>query len=200
MSLFVRKLNNMRLVVGLGNPGKEYEKSKHNIGYICLDAFAKANNIKFSRSIKFHGEIIQLKTAILLKPRTFMNNSGLAVLAVADYFHIEPENILVFSDDLDLPFAKLRLREKGGAGGHNGLRSIIEYLNTGDFRRCRIGIDRDENQDVINYVLGKFSKAQSQEIASLTIVTNDIITQYINEIDFDTIMNNHNGQNTVKNT
>ncbi|MDD3842174.1 MAG: aminoacyl-tRNA hydrolase [Candidatus Izemoplasmatales bacterium] len=192
MLSFVRKPNNMRLVVGLGNPGKEYEKSKHNIGYICLDAYAKTNCLKFSRSIKFHGEIVRLPNAILLKPRTFMNNSGQSVRAVADYFQIVPKDVFVFSDDLDLPFAKIRLREKGSAGGHNGLKSIIEQLNTDEFKRCRIGIDRDEDQDVVNYVLGEFTKPQRKELDALTILTTEIITQYINNDDFDLIMNNHN--------
>jgi PTH1 family peptidyl-tRNA hydrolase len=183
----------MRLVVGLGNPGKEYEKSKHNIGFICLDAYAKTNRLKFTKSIKFQGEIVKLPEAVLLKPRTFMNNSGLSVLAAVKHFGVEPADILVISDDLDLPFGKIRLREHGSAGGHNGLKSIIDHLQTQEFKRCRIGIDREENKEVIDYVLGDFSKEQRKEIeASLIISTNDIIDVFLKGEVFDTIMNGHN--------
>jgi PTH1 family peptidyl-tRNA hydrolase len=182
----------MRLVVGLGNPGKEYENSKHNIGFICLDAFAKANRLKFAKSIKFKGEIVKLQDAILLKPRTFMNLSGLSVSAVAGYFGIASEDLLVFSDDLDLPFGKLRLREHGSAGGHNGLKSIIEHLHTEEFKRCRVGIDRDEDKDVVDYVLGEFSKEQKKALEALTIDTNEIITSFLSGKTFDSIMNGYN--------
>ena len=182
----------MRLVVGLGNPGKEYENSKHNIGFICLDAYAKAKRLKFARSIKFHGEIVKLQDAILLKPRTFMNNSGLSVSAVASYFGVDSSDILVFSDDLDLPFAKIRLRERGSAGGHNGLKSIIEHLHSEEFKRCRIGIDRDSGKDVVDYVLGDFSKEQRKSLEGLTAETNDIVDSFLEGKTFDSIMNAHN--------
>jgi PTH1 family peptidyl-tRNA hydrolase len=182
----------MKLVVGLGNPGKEYKDSKHNIGFICLDAYAKTNRLKFVKSVKFQGELIKLQDAILLKPRTFMNNSGISVAAVCAYYGIAPSEILVFSDDLDLPFSKLRLREHGSAGGHNGLKSIIDHLHTNEFKRCRIGIDRDERKDVIDYVLEDFSKAQKKALEDLTISTSAIIEAFLKDVDFDTIMNDHN--------
>lgn len=184
----------MRMVVGLGNPGKEYENSKHNIGFICLDAYAKANRLKFSRSIKFHGEFVKLQNAVLLKPRTFMNNSGLSVAAVAGYFGIPTADILVISDDLDLPFSKIRLREHGSAGGHNGLKSIIEHLHSEEFKRCRVGIDRDEGKDVIDYVLGAFTKEQREILDGLVIETNDIIDSFLQGTIFDSIMNAHNAK------
>jgi len=184
----------MRLVVGLGNPGKEYENSKHNIGFICLDAYAKTKRLKFTRSIKFHGEIAKLQDAILLKPRTFMNNSGLSVGTVAGYFGIGSSDILVLSDDLDLPFAKIRLRERGSAGGHNGLKSVIEHLHTEEFKRCRIGIDRDSEKDVVDYVLGDFSKEQRKILEGLVVETDDIIESFLEEKTFDAIMNAHNAK------
>lgn len=184
----------MRLVVGLGNPGKEYEISKHNIGFICLDAYAKANRLKFTKSIKWKGEVVKLPDAILLKPRTFMNNSGLSVAAVAGYFGVVSTDILVISDDLDLPFGKLRLRERGSAGGHNGLKSLIEHLHTEEFKRCRIGIDRDERKDVVDYVLGDFSKEQRKALDALVVETNDIIESFIRGLPYDSIMNAHNGK------
>jgi len=194
MSSSDRKPDKMRLVVGLGNPGKEYEKSKHNIGFICLDAYAKAHRLKFARHVKFHGEIVQLPAGILLKPRTFMNNSGLAVQATAAYFGIIPADILVISDDLDLPFPKIRLRERGSAGGHNGLKSIIGQLGSNEFNRCRIGIDRDEGKDVVDYVLGDFTKEQKAALETVAASTNDIIDRFLQGELFDTIMNQHNGK------
>jgi len=182
----------MRLLVGLGNPGKEYEKSKHNIGFLCLDAYAKTNRLKFTKSIKFHGEIVKLPDAILLKPRTFMNNSGRAVQAAAGYFGVAPADILVVSDDLDLPFGKIRLRERGSAGGHNGLKSILEHLHTDEFKRCRIGIDREEGKEVVDYVLGDLSKEQKNLLENLYIETNAIMEDFLRGVDFDLIMNAHN--------
>jgi PTH1 family peptidyl-tRNA hydrolase len=184
----------MRLVVGLGNPGKEYEKSKHNIGFICLDAYAKANRLKFARHVKFHGEIVQLPEGILLKPRTFMNNSGQSVRSVAAYFAIATPDILIISDDLDLPFPKIRLRERGSAGGHNGLKSIIEQLGTDEFKRCRIGIDRDEGKEVVDYVLSDLSKEQKKALETVCASTNDIIDRFLHGETFDAIMNQHNGK------
>ncbi|MCK7485598.1 MAG: aminoacyl-tRNA hydrolase [Bacillus subtilis] len=118
----------MRLIVGLGNPGKTYQWSKHNMGFLCLDAYAKAHNLTFAKEAKFLGEIVKGETFVLLKPRTFMNLSGQSVRAVADYFKIAPADILVVSDDMDIPLFKIRIREQGSAGGHNGLKSIIEHL------------------------------------------------------------------------
>ena len=181
----------MRLIVGLGNPGKEYAKSKHNIGFMALDAYAKVHNLTFTKEIKFHGEVVKLPNAVLLKPKTFMNNSGISVRAVQQFFDIPTNEILVISDDLDLPFAKLRLREKGSAGGHNGLKSIIEQIGDSTFNRMRIGIDRDD-KDVVNYVLGKLSKEQKKAMDDLLIVTNNIIDDYLSGVSFDTLMNTYN--------
>lgn len=182
----------MRLIVGLGNPGKEYAKSKHNVGFMVLDSYAKLNNLKFVKETKFQGELIKLSDAVLLKPRTFMNNSGVSVRAVAQFFQIAPEDILIVSDDLDLPFAKLRLREKGSAGGHNGLKSVIEYLGSSNFNRLRIGIDRDSDKEVVDYVLGKLSKEQSKILDDVLIETNNIVDSFIKGELYDTLMNTYN--------
>jgi PTH1 family peptidyl-tRNA hydrolase len=123
-----------------------------------------------------------------------MNNSGLSVAAVAGYFGVASSDILVISDDLDLPFGKLRLRERGSAGGHNGLKSLIEHLHTDEFKRCRIGIDRDDRKEVVDYVLGDFSKEQRKMLETLVIETNDIIEAFLRGNTFDSIMNAHNGK------
>jgi len=182
----------MKLIVGLGNPGKEYAKSKHNIGYMVLSSFAAASHLSFTRSIKFHGDIAKTQDAILLKPRTFMNLSGIAVRAVAEYYSIKNEDILVVSDDLDLPFLQIRLREKGSAGGHNGLKSVIEHLQGNDFKRLRIGIGRDERQDVVDYVLDGFSRSQAKDLDDFMITTSQILANFLTSEPFDEIMSRYN--------
>ncbi|MFH0993433.1 MAG: aminoacyl-tRNA hydrolase [bacterium] len=182
----------MKLVVGLGNPGKEYAKSKHNIGFMVLSSYAAANKLSFTKSIKFHGELVKLSDAVLLKPKTFMNNSGLAVRAVAAYYGIKNEDILVISDDLDLPFQKIRLRERGSAGGHNGLKSIIDHLQNNEFKRLRIGIGRDDGQEVVDYVLDGFTKAQTKELSDLMITGAQIIAAFLADDSFDAIMTRFN--------
>lgn len=182
----------MKLIVGLGNPGKEYAKSKHNIGYMVLSSFAAAEHISFTKSIKFHGEIAKTQDAVLLKPRTFMNLSGNSVRAVAEFYGIKNNDILVVSDDLDLPFLQIRMREQGSAGGHNGLKSIIEHLHANDFKRLRIGIGRDDRQDVVDYVLDGFSKSQQKELNDFLIVTSQILALYLTSESFDNIMSRFN--------
>lgn len=181
-----------RLVVGLGNPGKKYEKSKHNVGFICLDAYAKMKKLKFSKESKFQGEVLQDNQTILLKPKTFMNLSGNSVKLVQEFYKIPNENILVISDDVDLPLAKIRLREKGGSGGHNGLKSIISQLGDGDFKRCRIGIDRKDSVETKDHVLSNFSKQEMKTLDEMTITTNQIIENFVSEQDFNRIMNQFN--------
>lgn len=181
-----------RLVVGLGNPGKAYEKSKHNIGFICLDHFAKANKVHFKKEQKFLGEVLMVGKDLLLKPKTYMNLSGNSVKLIADYYKIDVEDILVISDDLDLPFAKVRLREKGGAGGHNGLKSIMNNMGSDAFKRCRIGIDRDEDVDAKDQVLSKFSKKELKELDDLAITISQMIDDFFSGVPFSNIMNKYN--------
>lgn len=181
------------LVVGLGNPGRPYAKSKHNIGFMCLDAYAQMKQLKFAKESKFFGEIAALGSALFLKPKTFMNLSGNAVKAVSDFFEIDPAHILVISDDIDLPMKKLRLREKGGSGGHNGLKSIIAQLGSEAFKRCRIGIDRNPDVDPKEHVLSDLSKKERIELETVFALTNQIIDDFISGVDFDLTMNRFNG-------
>lgn len=151
----------MKLIVGLGNPGKEYEKTRHNVGFMVMDRLADILNVSISIS-KFKGEYVKLKykgeDVILLKPMTYMNNSGESVIQVMNYFKIDVEDILVVYDDMDMPVGKLRLRESGSAGGHNGVKSIIAHVGTQKFQRIRVGIDKHPRIKVIDYVLGHFQK------------------------------------------
>lgn len=182
----------MKLIVGLGNPGKKYKDTKHNIGFMTLDSYAAANKIKYKKSIKFISEIATTNKAILIKPKTYMNNSGLSVRKVMDYYNIDPEDVLIVFDDLNLPFSKIRLRKTGSAGGHNGIKSIITHLSTQGFKRLRIGIGRNSNKDMKIDVLSRFSNDELKNIAELNIITTNIIDDFVAEKDFDIIMNNYN--------
>jgi len=152
-----------RLVIGLGNPGRKYAGNRHNVGFQCLDRLAAAWGLSFSRrkhkALLAEGEIAGLKV-ILAKPQTFMNLSGQAVERLAHFYRLPPENILVIYDDLDLPLGKIRLRPKGGSGGHKGMKSIIEHLGTQNFPRLRVGIGRPTHGDPVDYVLSDFAPDQ----------------------------------------
>lgn len=153
------------LVVGLGNPGDEYATHRHNIGFMVVDALARAHGLSFSRQKRAKARVAEgrfLGRAVLLaKPQTFMNLSGKAVSRLSRTYEIPPERIMVVYDDLDLPLGRLRLRPEGGSGGHKGMRSIIDLLGTQSFPRLRVGIDRpSDNMDPADYVLRPFDVEQ----------------------------------------
>lgn len=151
----------MRLIVGLGNPGKEYEKTRHNAGFCVMDAIAEECNASLTTK-KFKALIdtimVQGEKVILMKPQTYMNLSGEAVIQAMNFYNLEPKDIIVIYDDMALPVGKIRLREKGSAGGQNGMKNIIQHLHTQEFPRIRVGIDKDENIPIVDYVLGKIRK------------------------------------------
>ena len=159
----------MKLVVGLGNPGRKYEGTRHNVGFAVLAELAK----KFAAGRpkeKFHGELVEAELGgeklLMLRPLCYMNNSGTSVLAARDYFSLANEDLLVVCDDLNLPLARLRFRPGGSAGGHKGLLDIIAKLGTEDVPRLRIGIDSPpEHWDATDFVLGRFTEAEKPEIA-----------------------------------
>lgn len=151
-------MSEIKLIVGLGNPGREYEGTRHNAGFWWVDEFANANKIAFKAESKFHGlsarSVVQGREIFLLKPQTFMNVSGRAVGALAQFYKIEAAKILVVHDELDLPPGSAKLKLGGGHGGHNGLKDIIAHLGTRDFWRLRIGIGHPgDRAEVANYVL-----------------------------------------------
>lgn len=159
----------IQLIVGLGNPGAEYENTRHNAGAWFAEFFAKQKNISLIREKKFSGSVAQLaedeKLYWILIPSTYMNESGKAVSALARFYKISPEAILVAHDELDFPVGKIRLKEGGGHGGHNGLRSIIDCLGSDQFMRLRIGIDHPGHRDhVVPYVLSKPSLSDREKI------------------------------------
>ncbi|MBI2447936.1 aminoacyl-tRNA hydrolase [Candidatus Microgenomates bacterium] len=164
----------MKLIVGLGNPGKEYEKTRHNAGFIAIADFRSqiADCEEFSFEGKFNAEIAQGifdgEKIILAKPMTFMNNSGEAVKKIADFYKIAPEDITVIHDDLDIPFGEVRVKNDGSSAGHNGVQSIIDNLGTEVFRRVRIGIGRPMGDiPADKYVLQSFSEEEQAKLPEI---------------------------------
>ena len=148
----------MKMLVGLGNPGSKYEKTRHNIGFRFLDLVAKSEGLSFGSAPRFCAETctftLNNEKVLLVKPQTFMNNSGEAVSKLASYYDIETSDITVIYDDLDLPSGKLRIKKGGGHGGHNGLRSLNQHLPDADYIRVKIGIGRPPSGDITPWVLG----------------------------------------------
>lgn len=182
----------MKLIIGLGNPGLKYKNTKHNVGFMCLDYYAKKYNLKFKKDNKFKGEILKEGNLVLLKPHTFMNLSGESVRKAMDFYHVDIENVLIIYDDLTLPFSKIRLREKGSAGGHNGVKSIISHVQTQEFKRIKVGIDQNPLIDTKDYVLGKFSKQETKELEKVVEDVSNIIEDFKNNQSFVSIMNTYN--------
>lgn len=176
--------NKTVLVVGLGNPGKEYDGTRHNIGFACIDAFVVANEfdpwIK-KKDLKCHMASATLgdTRVVAIKPTTFMNLSGNAVQAVAHFYKIPAEKIVVVHDELDVKFGQVRLRSGGSAAGHNGLKSVIEAIDEG-FGRVRIGIGPKEPEriDSADFVLQKFTKDQQSHMAELTREVNAVLSEF----------------------
>lgn len=159
----------IRLIVGLGNPGPDYEETRHNTGFWLVDKLAQQNHQQFRTESRHHGSVcklnIQGEEVRLLKPATYMNRSGQSVSSLANYFRIDPDQILVAHDELDLDPGQIRLKIGGGHAGHNGLRDIMSALGSRDFPRLRIGIDHPNDRgEVVNYVLGRPSKADRDAI------------------------------------
>lgn len=184
----------MKLIVGLGNPGKQYEKTYHNIGFMVIDNYIKTNKIETPKE-KFNGEYVQFENdgekIILLKPLSYMNLSGEIVKKYVDYYKIDYSDILIISDDLDQEFMNYKLKYKGSCGGHNGLRNIEDNLKTDQYKRLKIGIGKNKDIDGKDYVLSKLSKEEQNKIIEMLPVFNAIIDDFI-EMDFERLMNKYN--------
>tara|TARA_Y100001968_G_scaffold301800_1_gene314455 strand:- start:1389 stop:2000 length:612 start_codon:yes stop_codon:yes gene_type:complete len=173
--------NDLKLLVGLGNPGAEYDKTRHNVGFMVLEEISRKNNCIFRESKKIFGKTCEYGTGIertrLLMPNTYMNESGKSVKLARDWFNFENHQLIVLVDDMDLPLGKIRVRSKGSAGGHNGLKSIINHLGTAEFKRLKIGIgppssiQEERKSKTISHVLGRFSK---EEFITLNLIINEI--------------------------
>ena len=161
----------MKLIVGLGNPTKEYENTRHNIGFMAIDALSEEYHIPVE-SLRHKALIgkgaIEGQRVILAKPVTYMNLSGEAVRAISDYYKIPPEDIIIIFDDTTLDVGRMRIRKKGSAGGHNGIKSIIAHLGTMEFPRIKIGIGaKREGQDLADYVLSRFPKEEKEALGQV---------------------------------
>jgi PTH1 family peptidyl-tRNA hydrolase len=184
----------MKLIVGLGNPGKAYANNRHNVGFRCLDYLAKAHHIPLAmRKGKAKvgvGEVAE-KKVVLAKPRTFMNASGQAVSLLVRHFSLPLEDLLVIHDDLDLPLGKLRIRPHGGSAGHKGVDSIISSLGSQDFPRIRIGIGRPNDGDEVAYVLSDFTAAERGAVEEVVVRVADAIYCILTE-GIEAAMNRYN--------
>ncbi|WP_088105936.1 aminoacyl-tRNA hydrolase [Halalkalibacter urbisdiaboli] len=173
----------MKLIVGLGNPGEKYSGTRHNIGFDIIDHCASELNIELNQT-KFKGvfgsAVINGEKVFLLKPLTYMNLSGESVRPFLDYFQIDIEDLVVVYDDLDLPVGKIRLRQKGSAGGHNGIKSLIQHFGTQEFNRIRVGIDRPKNgEPIVNYVLGRYHPEEKESVHQSIITSGKAIEAWI---------------------
>lgn len=184
------------IIIGLGNVGKEYENTHHNIGFMAVDSFAKANNISFKLEKKFQAFVGEYicgdQKHLIIKPTTYMNNSGLCVRSIMDYYKKTNEDIFVIYDDLDLPLGNFRIRKNGSAGGHNGIKSIISHISTNEFARLRIGIKKEKEVDTIDYVLSNFSKREMETINKVLSIMPRFVDDLINK-GVDYVMNHYNG-------
>lgn len=189
----------MKLIVGLGNPGKEYDKTRHNVGFMVVDNYI--NHLNVSDSLwkkKFNSLYLQTdingEKVIIMKPLTYMNLSGQAVKEVVDYFKIRISDILVISDDLDLFVGNFKLKEAGSSGGHNGLKNIALCLGTENFKRLKIGISKDSSIDIKDYVLGRISREELSTFDNLFKELNLIIDDFF-VLPFSDLMSKYNRKN-----
>lgn len=171
----------MRIIIGLGNPEAKYEKTRHNIGFRIIDTLR--NKLSFEDwklNKKLNCFISQEKNLILAKPTTFMNNSGLAVKLISDYFKINPQDILIIHDEIDLPFGEMKIQEGRGSAGHNGVQSIIDHLGTKDFLRLRIGIKNEQAVNLEQFVLENFSQEEEKQIETIIEKAIETISMALN--------------------
>ena len=181
----------MKLIVGLGNPGEEYQNTRHNAGFMAIDNYVDSSLFKKKDNYLIAEKFIDNEKFLFVKPLTFMNESGQAVRKVVDYYKVNIEDILIIYDDMDFNVGDLRLKPDGSSGGHNGVKSIINCLKTQDFKRLRIGISKPTT-DKIDYVLGKFSKHDLGNLYYVFLYTNKIIEDF-GRMSFDKLMSKYNG-------
>lgn len=184
----------MKLIVGLGNPGREYEKTRHNIGFMSIDEIANYNGVSFNKE-KFGGIYTELNVnqekIILLKPQRYINLSGEVIKKYVDFYKINIDDVLIISDDLDLEVGKIKLKLKGGSGGHNGLKNIELHLKTKDYKRIKIGISNNKQIDTKDYVLGKVTKEEQEKLNNIIKIMPNVFDDYL-KLTFENLMNKYN--------
>ncbi len=174
----------MKLIVGLGNPGAKYEFTRHNAGFLMLDFYAKEKGFeinKLKNKALISEQFINGEKVIFAKPQTFMNLSGDSVLLLAEYYGIDNEDIFIIYDDISLPLGKIRIRKKGSAGGHNGIKDLILKLSGDDFCRLKIGVSENGGKDLIDYVLGAFSQNELADLKKIAKKSVEIIDCYLKD-------------------
>ena len=190
----------MKLVIGLGNPGREYENTRHNIGFELADMFAKKYNCNFKTERKFEADIFDVningEKVIVVKPLTYMNLSGNAVKKIVDFYDVDIKDILIMHDDLDMTLGKIRIVNNSSSGGHNGVKSITNCLGTQDYVRFKIGISGKNNSiQAIDCVLGKFNKEERTILDDVYSKLDNLIEDFVN-YDVVKLKNIYNGMNT----
>lgn len=196
--LMQKKVINLKLIVGLGNPGKEYENTRHNAGFKFIDKFASSLNLNFNKE-KFGGLYTEFnyqnEKIILLKPQKYINLSGEVLIKFKDFYKIDTKDILIICDDLDTELGQIKIKYKGSSGGHNGLKNIEYHLHTVEYKRIKIGISKNSN-DKIDYVIGKMPKEELEKLEKVTDKANEILKDYLN-MNFDNLMNKYNKVNLI---
>lgn len=188
----------MKLIVGLGNPGTKYEDTKHNIGFNTIEKLINELGMDYNikHISKFNALITEInfkeKKILFVKPLTYMNLSGEAISRIIKWYKIEIEDMIVIHDDLDMPLGKIRFREKGSAGGHNGIASIIQNINTDVFKRVKIGIGRPEGREIVNHVLTPFSSEEKDFIDQSIVDVTKALIEWLNGTDYKKIMTMYN--------
>jgi len=184
-----------KLIVGLGNPGKEYEKTRHNTGFLVIDKLCKELNVELDKSkckaiygIYRNGS----DKVIIAKPQTYMNLSGESVKPLMNFYEVDINNVIIVHDDLDLPIGKIRIRRSGSSAGQRGMGNIIDLLGTKDIQRIRVGISNNKQIDTKDYVLGKVSKEDEELFEKSLVKAKDALVWSINH-DFEEVMNKYNG-------
>ena len=183
----------MKMIVGLGNPGKEYENTRHNVGFMVLDNWMNKHNFTFDKNklnglysiIKYNNEDV-----LVLKPLSFMNLSGTVIRAFMNYYKIDVNDLLVIYDDKDIALGSVKLKKNGSSAGHNGIKNIIENLKTENFKRLKVGLSKN-NVDMVSFVLGKFNNDEMCKLNDVLNETNDILDDYF-VMTFDNLMNKYN--------
>ena len=193
MNIYGKKT--MKAIIGLGNPGRDYAGTRHNLGFDVITALTDKYNLKLNEK-RFKGicadGIIEGQRVILIQPQTFMNLSGECVRAAADFYKLEPEDIIIICDDINLDVGRIRIRKKGSAGGHNGLKNIILHLGTEEFPRIRVGAgEKKEGQDLVSHVLGRFSKEEDEIIRDVIKSASQAVEAWLRD-GIDAAMNEYN--------
>ncbi|MBB1079610.1 aminoacyl-tRNA hydrolase [Limosilactobacillus sp. STM2_1] len=186
----------MKMIVGLGNIGTRYDETRHNTGFMIVDQLARDYHLGAFTHLKQEAVavngVINGEKVMLVKPTTFMNDSGRAVGPLVDYYDLDLDDLVIVNDDLDMPVGKIRLKTHGASGGHNGLKSIINALGTKNFNRVKVGIDHPQHGTVVSHVLGKFTKDERPQFDQAVLQAEHALEDWINGEDFTQLMNVYN--------